>query len=109
MVQTVEAPPTSRESIEIATVNEYRRQKAEAEALLRTLLDAKAECESHQTRFNRPDMFKAVTGRSALDATIGHTRKIIERLELTLAQTEQRIEVKLNTVGERLPRRGRLA
>lgn len=79
-------------------VDDYRRQREEAQCLLESLMTAKAECEAHQAKFNRPDMYRAVTGRSALDSAIASTRKMIERLDALLERAEVEVEVQVAAV-----------
>jgi hypothetical protein len=110
MVQAVESMPARSLLDETLPVDDYRRQRDEARSLLESLVSAKAECEAHQARFNRPDMFRAVTGRSALDAAIASTRRMIERLDAALERAESQVEVKVASVsGDRLRRGPRLA
>ena len=61
-----------------------RRERAEA--VLQSLMAAKAECEKQLARFKRPDMIKSVTGQSALDAAIASTKRMIESLNRTMAE-----------------------
>jgi hypothetical protein len=51
-----------------------------AEALLRTLLDCKAQSERNLAELKQPDTFKSVTGRSALDNAIASTQRMVESL-----------------------------
>jgi hypothetical protein len=64
---------------------EASARRERAEAVLQSLLAAKAECEKQLARFKRPDMIKSVTGQSALDAAIASTKRMIESLNRTLA------------------------
>lgn len=52
----------------------------QAEALLRSLQDAKVESEKRLTDLKQPDALKAVTGRSAMDNAIASTQRMIETL-----------------------------
>lgn len=114
MVQSAIALPDTAttdplRSPETSPVDEYRRQKHEAQSLLQSLMAAKAECEEHQARFNRPDMYRAVTGRSALDAAIASTTRMIERLDAVLARAQADLEVRVASVRPERSRRVRPA
>jgi len=63
---------------------EASARRERAEAVLQSLLAAKAECEKQLARFKRPDMIKSVTGQSALDAAIASTKRMIESLNRTI-------------------------
>lgn len=59
-----------------------------AEALLRTLLDYKAQSEKNLADLKQPDAFKSVTGRSALDNAIASTQRMVEALNRVLSQSK---------------------
>jgi hypothetical protein len=65
--------------------------KERAESLLRGLIAAHAECESHLVRLNRKDPLKAVTGKSALDNAVAATRRMIESLERAMQDAMREI------------------
>ena len=65
---------------------EHAELRERAEAVLKSLLHAKAECERHVARFRRPDAMKAIRGESALDRAINSTRRTIQTLERTMAE-----------------------
>lgn len=60
-----------------------------AEALLRGLIDAKAVTEREMARFNREDAMAKVTGRSAIEDGIASTKRMIESLNRSLAQSRR--------------------
>lgn len=60
-----------------------------AEALLRTLLDYKTQSERNLADLKQPDVFKSVTGRSALDNAIASTQRMVEALNRVLSQTSK--------------------
>jgi|KBSSwiStaDraftv2_1062776.scaffolds.fasta_scaffold1703742_1 hypothetical protein len=60
-----------------------------AEALLRTLLDYKSQSERNLAEIKQPDVFKSVTGRSALDNAIASTQRMVEALNRVIAQTNK--------------------
>ncbi len=64
---------------------ESSRRRTQAEALLRSLMAAKSECERQLARFQRSDVMQSVTGRSAIDAAIVQTRRMIESLDRAAA------------------------
>ena len=60
-----------------------------AEALLRTLLDYKSQSERNLADLKQTDIFKSVTGRSALDNAIASTQRMIEALNRVLSQSKE--------------------
>ena len=62
-----------------------------AEALLRTLLDHKAQSEKNLAELRQPDAFKTVTGRSALDNAIASTQRMVEALNRVISQTKREL------------------
>lgn len=82
-------------------VLETNAARDRAEALLRGLMDAKAESEKQMAAFKRPDAYKAVTGKSSIDNAIASTRRLIETLnrELDRAQRESAVASDLMAEG----------
>ncbi|TVQ60351.1 MAG: hypothetical protein EA379_08330 [Phycisphaerales bacterium] len=74
-----------------------------AEALLRGLLDAKAESEKQMATFKRPDAYKAVTGKSSIDNAIASTRRLIETLNRELDRAQREIQQNNNRLAECAP------
>lgn len=68
----------------VSVVREARRERAEA--VLQSLIAAKAECEKQLSRFKRPDMIKAVRGQSAIDTAIDATRRMIAAIDTATAR-----------------------
>jgi hypothetical protein len=60
-----------------------------AEALLRSLLDCKAQSERNLADLRQPDIFKSVTGRSALDNAIASTQRMVEALNRVVSQAKK--------------------
>jgi hypothetical protein len=60
-----------------------------AETLLRSLLDCKAQSERNLADLRQPDVFKSVTGRSALDNAIASTQRMVEALNRVIAQAKR--------------------
>jgi hypothetical protein len=73
-------------------------QRERAEAVLASLLEAKAACEEHGNRMNRSDLYKTVTGRSALDGAITSTQRMIENLDRTLSKAALEVEVRASNL-----------
>ena len=55
-----------------------------AEAMLKALQETRREYEAMLRRLNRPDLLKAVTGQSAVEAAIAETRRMIAVLDRAL-------------------------
>jgi hypothetical protein len=71
-----------------------------AEALLRTLLDYKSQSERNLADLKQPDIFKSVTGRSALDNAIASTQRMVEALNRVLTQSKDLSEQDLAVLDE---------
>ncbi len=63
---------------------ETTKRRDEANALLRTLLDARAISERNLVAIHQPDLVKKVTGRSSIDNAIDSTRKLIDSFNRVL-------------------------
>jgi hypothetical protein len=72
---------TKRQQILLETTS----TRDKAEALLRTLLDHKAQSEKNLADLRQPDAFKTVTGRSALDNAIASTQRMVEALNRVIS------------------------
>lgn len=70
-------------------VDKTREARANAEALLAGLLEAKSASEQRLAEIRRPDPLKQVTGRSSLDNAIDATRRMIETLDRNLAEVQR--------------------
>lgn len=86
MVQTVEDSQATSADAEQRTrvILETRARRSQAEALLRSLVEAKSECERQLERFRRSDAMQSVTGRTAIDKAIASTKRMIESLDRAL-------------------------
>lgn len=73
-------------------------QRERARAVLASLLEAKAACEEHGSRMNRSDLYKSVTGKSALDGAISATQRMIENLDRTLGKAALEVEVRASNL-----------
>lgn len=69
-----------------------------ARAVLAGLLEARAACEEQGSRMNRSDLYKSVTGRSALDSAITSTERMIEALDRTLGKATLEVEVRASAL-----------
>lgn len=72
----------------------YAEQRERAQVVLQGLLEAKAACEEQGARLNRSDLYKAVTGRSAWDASITATQRMIDSLDRALASAGVEVEIR---------------
>lgn len=80
-------------------LNESQRERARA--VLEGLLEARIACEEQGDRMNRSDLYKTVTGRSALDSAITSTERMIEALDRTLSKATLEVEVRASAVLSR--------
>ncbi len=69
-------------------VLETNAARDRAEALLQRLLEAKSECEREMSDLRRTDVYKTVTGRSAIENAIASTRRMIDTLNHALEQAQ---------------------
>jgi hypothetical protein len=76
---------TNRQQILLETTATRDR----AEALVRSLLDCKAQSERNLADLRQPDIFKSVTGRSALDNAIASTQRMVEALNRVISQAKR--------------------
>lgn len=76
-------------------------QRLRAKAVLAELIEARTACEEQGNRMNRSDLFKTVTGRSALDTAISSTERMIETLDRTLSKATLEVEVRAATLLSR--------
>lgn len=65
--------------------------REKASALLAGLLEAKATTERELAQYQRTDLLKKVTGRSALDNAIESTRRMIETLDRTMQRLHREL------------------
>ncbi len=65
-----------------------RAQRDEAEALLASLIAAKATSEKNLASIRQPDFLKRVTGRSSLDNAIESVRRLVASFNRMLAELE---------------------
>lgn len=71
---------------------DWRVARDGAEALLKSLQDARAESEKRMRELKQSDPIKKVTGRSAMDNAIASTQRMIETLNRAIAQLEHNLE-----------------
>lgn len=96
MVQTSTGSPllVSERSSQSGQQQVFAAQRTRAQAVLEGLLKARETCEEHGSRMNRSDLYKTVTGRSALDAAITATQRMIENLDRSLGKASIEVEVR---------------
>jgi hypothetical protein len=92
MVQTLQPPASRSTTVPDPRLTEFLAHREQAEAVLRSLIEAREECDRQVERFKRSDLFKTVTGRSALDSAISSTKKMIEHLDRCLAAAARDVE-----------------
>jgi hypothetical protein len=80
-------PPVMTEARRI--VMEWTLARDEAETLLRSLTEAKAESEKRLADFRQRDPLKAVTGRSSIDNAIASTQRMLATFDRLLAQAKR--------------------
>ncbi len=67
---------------------DWRVARDGAEALLRSLQDARNESEKRMRELKQTDAMKKVTGRSAIDNAISSTQRMIDTLNRAITQLE---------------------
>ena len=55
--------------------------RSKAQAVLASLVTAKAQCDEQLAKLRRPDAMKQVTGKSSLDEAISSTKRLIAELD----------------------------
>lgn len=55
--------------------------RSKAQAVLASLVAAKAECDQQLAKLRRPDAMKQVTGKSSLDEAISSTKRLLAELD----------------------------
>ena len=68
---------------------ELQARLRKAEAVLRSLYDAKREADRQAVEFKRADAMKAVTGTSAIERAIHATSRIVERLKREVSEASR--------------------
>lgn len=68
---------------------DWRIARDGAEALLRSLQDARTESERRMRELKQADMLKKVTGKSAIENAIASTQRMIDTLNRAIVQLEQ--------------------
>lgn len=79
--------PRAARANSVGAGDDLSSQRAHAEAVLKSLIEAKEACEQQAAANHRSDLFKAVTGRSALDAAIVSTKRIIDQIDRQLGES----------------------
>lgn len=68
---------------------ELQERLRKAEAVLRSLYDAKQEADRQAVELKRTDVMKAVTGTSAIERAIHATSRIVERLKREVSEAHR--------------------
>lgn len=71
---------------------ETTARRDEAEALLRSLLDAKHASERNLAQLGQPDLVKQVTGRSSLDNAIASSQRLVESFNRVLSNLRDNLD-----------------
>jgi len=88
MLSTLHADPGVFDSVsahEPRAMTEARRSREQAQALLRSLETAKAECDACLSESDRTDAMQSVRGESSLDHAIESTRRMIRDLDRAIS------------------------
>src|ERR1041384_3848060 len=80
---------TCMASVRQQVLIETHSTRVRAGELLKALQAAQAEAEQHMARAERPDVMKAVTGRSAMDNAIASTKRMIEALDRAVEEARK--------------------
>ncbi len=80
--------------------------RAKAQAVLASLLAAKAECDAQLAKLRRPDAMKQVTGKSSLDEAISSTKRLLAELDEAVESSHAKpgCEVEVRITGNMLQR-----
>lgn len=70
-------------------LHETAAVRDQAEAMLRGLLEAKAQSEKRLAEMRQGDVLKQVTGRSAMDNAIASAQRMIDSLNRVLADLKK--------------------
>jgi acyl-CoA reductase-like NAD-dependent aldehyde dehydrogenase len=76
---------TSRQNLLIET----HAARQQAEAMLKSLLQAHAECEAQLVSEKRTDPVRTVTGKSSLETAIETTKRMIEALDRAVEEARE--------------------
>ncbi len=72
-------------------VLDWTVSRDDAEALLRSLVDAKSESEKRLSELDQSDVFREVTGRSAIDNAIKSTQRMVDTFNRLIQEAEQEL------------------
>lgn len=73
-------------------VLDWTVSRNDAEALLESLIDAKAESEKRLSELDQADVFRDVTGRSAIDNAIHSTRRMVDTFNRIIDEAQQDLD-----------------
>jgi hypothetical protein len=70
---------------------EWTVSRDDAEALLKSLIDAKTESERRLAELDQSDVFRDVTGRSAIDNAIKSTRRMVDTFNRLIGDMQKEL------------------
>lgn len=70
-------------------VLDWTVSRDDAEALLESLVDAKAESEKRLAELEQSDVFREVTGRSAIDNAIRSTQRMVDTFNRIIDEAQK--------------------
>lgn len=70
-------------------LKQFESARTDADALLRSLLEAKAQSEKHLADLKQADAMKTATGRSSIDNAIASTRRMLDTLDRNIAELKR--------------------
>ena len=73
-------------------VLDWTVSRNDAEALLESLVDAKAESEKRLAELEQADVFREVTGRSAIDNAIRSTQRMVDTFNRIIDEAQQELD-----------------
>jgi len=73
-------------------VLEWTVTRDDAEALLHSLMDAKTESEKRLTELDQADVFREVTGRSAIDNAIRTTQRMVDTFNRLIEEAQHDLD-----------------
>lgn len=103
-MRLIDCPSTSTSGSAIGALQEDVRSKAQA--VLASLLAAKAECDAQLAKLRRSDAMKQVTGKSSLDEAINSTKRLLAELDeaVEASRSKPGCEVEVRLAGNVLRR-----
>lgn len=79
---------------------EWTVSRDDAQALLRSLLEAKAESERRLAELDQADVFREVTGKSAIDNAIKSTKRMVDTFNRLIDDAQRELGDDLDAIEE---------